>query len=104
MARPDALMMPANIKVPSRYQYRRIDSICTLAERLLEVDKTKGEQVYVRNQPPGLLFVSLDPHDTMLFPKVHPQSGKHRYRWEDSSEIPGAQLGYLVEQAIDGEA
>jgi hypothetical protein len=94
--RPDALWVPESEKSGSRI-FDRVGSVSRTAERLLEVDRAKGERAYIRKQPHGRLFITRDPTDTIFFPTGHLRSGQPRYRWtRRADEI---EVGHLVESA-----
>ncbi len=96
MKTPDALFLPEAWK-KGETQLDRIDSILTIAEPLLNVDRSLGERAYIRRQPGGRLFVTPDPHDTLQFPVGHPREGKPRYHWIERPD--GSEQGFLVEEA-----
>ena len=91
--KPDALMLPENRKSGAR-MVDRVTSIADIAEPFLQVDRARGERVYIRLQGNGKLFVSTSIYDTILFPKDHQRNGQARYRWELQPD--GAEFGYLV--------
>jgi hypothetical protein len=94
MPRPDALFLPESLKVGPTI-FARVDSVCDVAEPLLEVDRAAGERAWIRTQPHGRLFITRDPADTILYPTNHPKSGQPRYRWENREG--GVEVGYLLE-------
>ena len=94
--RPDALFLPASIAVGSRI-FDRVNSVADFAEPLLECNRSAGERAYIRKQPHGKMFVTRDPHDTILFPTSHTRSGQPRYYWEKRDG--GIEVGYLIEGA-----
>jgi hypothetical protein len=96
MNTPNALILPEAWK-KGESQIDRIDSILAIAEPLLDVDRSKGERAYIRRQPGGRLFVTSDPHDTLLFPIGHSQEGQQRYHWIVSAD--GSEHGFLIEGA-----
>ena len=104
MGRPDALMLPGSVKVGRRIGHR-IRAVSAVAEPLLEVDYAGGERAIVRELRDGRLFVTRDPHDTILFPTAHQRAGQPRYRWvrpcspQGQQQSDGTEIGYLVEEA-----
>jgi hypothetical protein len=99
MKTPDALLLPEAWK-KGETQIDRIDSILSIAEPLLNVDRSLGARAYIRRQPGGRLFVSPDPHDTLQFPVGHPREGKPRYHW--IARPDGSEHGFLNQE--DGYA
>jgi hypothetical protein len=93
--RPDALMLPEDRKSGAR-MIDRVASIANIAEPVLQVDRARGERVYIRLQGNGKLFVSRSIYDTILFPKDHQRDGQPRYRWE--IQPSGVEFGYLVSE------
>jgi hypothetical protein len=91
---PDALMLPEDRKRGAR-MVDRVASIADVAERVLKVDRARGDRAYIRLQNNGKLFVSKSIFDTILFPKDHERDGQPRYRWELQPD--GAEFGYLVD-------
>lgn len=100
----DALLIPESMK-QGRRKYHRVNSIMAIAEPLLGCDPRKREKGYMRRTTQSvenpadrksrtcLLFVTKNPHDTLLFPTGHPRHPESRYRWEQDGPI---QLGYLI--------
>jgi hypothetical protein len=93
---PDALIMPESMK-HGRRLVQRVGSICDLAEPLLGLDRSAGQRAYIRQQPPGRLFVTPNLRDTILFPHGHARAGQPRYRWEKGED--GIERGYLIDGA-----
>jgi hypothetical protein len=93
---PDALMLPASVRSGARMA-DRVDSVCTLAEAILGLDRPAGKTALIRRQPHDRLFVTGDHADTILFPTNHPRSGQPRYRWV--AQADGSEWGYLAEEA-----
>jgi hypothetical protein len=98
MNNPDAVFLPESWKVGDT-QLDRIDSILSVAEPLLNVDRARGGRAYIRRQPGGRLFVTTDPADTIQFPIGHAREGRPRYRW--AAQPDGLEYGFLVEGAAD---
>lgn len=94
-ARPDALFIPESFRVGAT-KYDRADSICTFAEGILGADKLKSQRAYVRRQPGARVFVTLDPDDTIAFPRIGSNRGP-RYAWVKQPN--GVEYGYLVDAA-----
>lgn len=92
----DAMIVPESWKTGAT-QLDRIDSILRVAEPLLGVDRSRGEKAYIRRQPTGRLFITMDPRDTISFPIGHPCEGRARYTWATSAD--GSERGTLVEEA-----
>jgi hypothetical protein len=104
MSRPDAVLMPGELKKGKRSS-DRIQSVLDIAEPILQVDRSKGELGWLRYlappYPPGtpqfvdpsdptgrrqviLVMVTRDRdagRDTLLYHKTHDQAGEHRYSW-----------------------
>jgi hypothetical protein len=95
--RPDALMLRGVLRKGSR-GVDRVYSIAAIAEPLLGVDRRSRERAYIRQQPHNWLFVSLNPRDTIKFPRGHELDGQPRYRWVVMEEEI-CEFGYLVEGA-----
>jgi hypothetical protein len=98
---PDALLLPEALKAGAR-QIDRINSVLSIAEPMLGVDRSQGERGYIRRQPGGRLFITKDPSDTLLHPVGHPFEGQERYRW--SHQPDGTSLGYLGDTTPHGTA
>jgi hypothetical protein len=103
----DAVLIPESMKQGNR-KYHRVNSIMAIAEPLLGCNSERGEKGYMRrttmsveegpNQRTILLFVTKNPHDTLLFPTNHPRHPQPRYRWEQDGRI---RLGYLIASPED---
>jgi hypothetical protein len=103
---PDALRIPAKMKTGKRMP-DRVDSIATRAEKLLGLDRSKGQLAGIRimgaNQE--ILFITpprdhpSQPYPCLNFDSGHDRAGQCRYRWEMQSD--GIEFGYLVEGADD---
>ena len=76
----------------------RVASIADIAEPLLKVDRSKGENAWIRQQGGDWLFITKSTTDTIFFPNNHPRSGQPRYVWVNQSD--GCRFGYLVEGAV----
>jgi hypothetical protein len=96
MSTPDALILPESLK-KGETQIDRIDSILSIAEPLLKIDRTKGQRAYIRRQPGSRLFVTSNPEDTLQYPVGHDQEGKPRYVW--IVQPSGIDYGFLIEGA-----
>lgn len=96
MSAPDALILPESLK-KGETQIDRIDSILSIAEPLLKIDRIKGQRAYIRRQPGGRLFVTSNPEDTLQYPVGHDQEGKSRYAWV--AQPSGIDYGFLIEGA-----
>lgn len=93
---PDALILSTAAKQGAR-MVDRVARICEIAEPILGVDRAAGQHAWIRRtMQTGVLFITRDPADTMLFPRDHPRSGQDRYRWEIASNQ--MQYGWLVEE------
>jgi hypothetical protein len=93
---PDALLLPESMKRGDRF-FTRMCSILDIAEPILAVDRSKGDKAYIRKQPGGVLFITRDPTDTILFPTDSPLSGRPRYQWISGAN--GINRGYLGQAA-----
>lgn len=97
--RPDAVKIPHAYRgaaMPPSAQY----GLAGLAERLLGVDRSKGERALCRNQG-GYVFATRDRGQTLQFDDRHPLRGRPRYEWRDRGD--GVEVGTLVPEAR-GEA
>ena len=94
----DAIMMDESKKTGST-SWGRIDSLCSIAEPLLGLDKAKGQTAWIRRQPGGKVFVTGSPTDTIYYPNDHDKAGQPRYGWVVSTADPGIELGYLLDKA-----
>lgn len=92
MMTPDALLMPPGsargASLPAK-----IDSVLAVAEPILGVDRASGERAYIHRQPGDVLFVTKDPHDTILHPVGSGGAGRPRYRWEPRED--GIKFGFI---------
>lgn len=93
--RPDA------VKIPHAYGRNGLpvdaqDGMVSYAEKLLGVDKAKGERALCRNQD-GYVFATRDRLQRLKFPERHRLKGQPRYAWVDRGD--GVQVGTLVEEA-----
>jgi hypothetical protein len=81
----------------------RVASIADIAEPLLGADSAKGGaggRAYIRQQGNDWLFITLDPYDTINFPRDHPRAGQPRYAWINQAD--GSRFGYLIDGAAGG--
>lgn len=97
-ARPDA------VKISTTYGKGGVPrgeqgNLVAVAERLLGVDKTKGELARVRAQN-GCVFATRDPSQKLSFPDNHELRGQSRYDWTDRGD--GVQVGTLTAAAREG--
>lgn len=97
--RPDAARIPFSLRKPgSNFVNRHF--VLETAERLLQVDKGKGEQAHGRKQAVWDAYYctrSNDTRDSIFFGTSHDLEGRPRFRWEDRGD--GVELGWLTDEA-----
>jgi hypothetical protein len=101
--KPDALKIPMSMRKGNRMP-DRVDSIATIAEKILGLDRKKKQLAGIHIMGPNqeTCFVTPPPHDglqSMYFGTTHPRYGEDRYRWE--MQDSGIEYGYKVEGADD---
>lgn len=96
---PDAVIFEKS-KKQGDTKYARVDSTLTIAERILGLDRSKGQTGHIRVQPYGVEFITGDPLDTLNYPSGHPKEGQGaRYNWTRSPDDPTVLLGYLKDKS-----
>lgn len=101
MATPDAVRFERS-KKQGVTKYARIDSTATIAERLLGLDRSKGETGHIRAQPGGSEFITGNPTDTLHYPTGHEKEGQGpMYNWVQSTDDPDIYLGYLKDKPAE---
>jgi hypothetical protein len=89
---PDALLMPRRFAVGA-HLIDKINSVLSVAEPILGVDRPSGERGYIHTQPGDMLFISKDPYDKIDHPVGSANAGRPRYRWELRDD--GIKFGYI---------
>lgn len=107
--KPDAALFPnewKNSAMPPgatdkvHQDWIRLNTLADHAERILGVDRSKGERAHVfhvHGSPGAMNFCAKNLTDTLLFPIGHPLEGRDRYTWVPQAD--GSKHGFLVPEA-----
>lgn len=90
--KPDAILFPTGWEPPVRRgDVGRTHRLCLHFEAILGAGP--DQKAHIRDVGPGHWLVTLDRHDTLLYPDSHPRAKFPRYDWRDGGD--GLQFGYL---------
>jgi hypothetical protein len=93
MSYPDGVRFPKKL-VTGRTAFERVDSACTIAERLLGAPRGTTHVRRLKEGRREVMYATRSPEDTLNYPLEHPLKNRPRYRWEPQPD--GVEFGYLL--------